>query len=140
MPIVVNEVVSVELKNKIKVCFFDCFNVKSGNEERLKEKVAKLRYYLAFASMFSRGSAAIAEWIEEGIYQFHGYEFDYKYASIDCEERPSADLDAFCSLTLTESVKDYISKVHLSSSSSLKSGKLLGVYELNDNYFAVPED
>lgn len=39
--------------------------------------MALFSYELAHAMPFARGSAAVAEWFEQAIYRFHGYELSY---------------------------------------------------------------
>lgn len=60
----------------------------------LKDQVALIRYLFAHAMPFSRGSAAIGEWLEKTIYQYHGYE---------CERNPETmgDLEALTTLWST---------------------------------------
>ena len=113
-PFILNELVSNHVKNKIKQCFFDCFNCPiTADGKAPKENVAKFRYFFAQASIYSRGSASIGEWIEKAIYKHHRYKFEYNYPLLDCLERPSADLDAFNSFGTTEFKADYCLKAQL---------------------------
>jgi hypothetical protein len=44
----------------------------------LIQRVAKLQYLMANACLYSRGSAAICDWVEKIIYSFHGFKPEYK--------------------------------------------------------------
>jgi hypothetical protein len=45
--------------------------------KKLKDRVALIDYELSHAMPFYRGSAAIAEWIEMALYQYHGFTLRY---------------------------------------------------------------
>jgi hypothetical protein len=88
--------------------------VKENDPTKLKENMAILRYLFSQATFYNRGSAAIAEWVEKAIYKYHGYEFEYKYPENEgVEGKPSGDLDAFTSLTLTDYINTYVKKANL---------------------------
>jgi hypothetical protein len=113
-PVILNEQTTEQSEAIIRERFFDCFNSKTVSLEELKEKVVKFRYFFAHMSVYSRGSAAIGEWIEKAIYKSHGFSLEYKYPILDCDERPLADLDAFISLGPSEFIADYCAKAHVS--------------------------
>jgi Avirulence protein len=60
----------------------------------LKDQAAFIRYLFAHAMPFSRGSAAIGEWIENMIYQYHGYE-------VERNPKTMGDLEALTTLWST---------------------------------------
>jgi Avirulence protein len=64
-------------------------SVEKVNE--LKDQVALTRYLFAHAMPFARGSAAIGEWLEKTIYQYHGYE-------IERNPKTMGDLEALTTL------------------------------------------
>lgn len=66
----------------------------------LKEKIAKFRYLFAHTTPFSRGSASIAEWFEQILYQFHGFEVDYN-------NEVMIDLEAFSSPLWSDFIAKY---------------------------------
>lgn len=86
----------------------------SLTQEQLKINVGMLRYFLAQGTFFHRGSAAIAEWIEKALYEYHGYKSSYHYLGDDSPGHPTADLDAFAYLSLKSYIEAYLSKIHLS--------------------------
>lgn len=53
------------------------WNPNTDDVKTLKDRVALITYELSHAMPFYRGSAAIAEWIEMAIYQYHGFTLRY---------------------------------------------------------------
>jgi hypothetical protein len=102
-----------DLEKIIEEQFHLCL-LKEPDTNRLKKKVAIFRYLLAQATLYQRGSAAIAEWIEKAIYKYHGFNFDYKYPKETLlEKKPSGDLDAFTNLHLTKYLNIYMKNAHI---------------------------
>lgn len=91
--------------NDIAKVFKEAIEWNRENIKDLKERVALLQYELAHAMPFHRGSAAISEWIEMAIYEFHGYKLTYN-------PKKMVNLEALTSM-LPDFVKNYDSLVTL---------------------------
>ncbi len=76
---------------------------KTATFTQLKNKVALLRYIFAEAMPYTRGSAAIAEWLEQAIYRAHGYTCTYH----PNYPRESVDLVAISNLKYSDYLARY---------------------------------
>ncbi len=74
----------------------------------LKQKVALLQYQLAHTMPFIRGSAAVAEWLEEAIYRSHGFQIIY------LKPKGTVNLEALTS-SLPQFMENYESMIDLRS-------------------------
>jgi hypothetical protein len=74
----------------------------------LKNQVALFRYLFAHAMPFSRGSAAVGEWLEKAIYQYQGYH---------CKHNPSllGDCEALTASWSTFAAERYAKTITLTS-------------------------
>lgn len=110
IPIIFNYPLSDKVEDWIDKQMEACYSWRQHDgKEELKERVAILRYLLAVSSPYKRGSAAIAEFIEKAIYEYHGFGFEYKYPRFSIK-KPAADLDAYVCFTLEEFILTYKSK------------------------------
>ncbi len=75
------------------------------NLQELIEDVALLQYEIAHAMPFLRGSAAIAEWLEQAMYRYHGFAFAYVSEKL-------VNLEAL-TLPLALFIRTYPSMIHL---------------------------
>jgi hypothetical protein len=66
-----------ELIEKSNPIFMSAINWDKKNRSELIEIVAQLQYITANICPYMRGSAAVCEWIERIIYQYHGLEVRY---------------------------------------------------------------
>lgn len=59
----------------------------------ITEKIAEIHWFLAHATPFMRGSAAISEWIVRGLFEFHGLKVSWSDMA-DCKAliQPSKDI------------------------------------------------
>jgi hypothetical protein len=76
------------------------------NRDDLFGTMALMQYKLAHAMPFTRGSAAISEWIEMSIYRYHGYHLKYSKDQL-------VNLEALTS-TFDEFAKNYPTMIELS--------------------------
>ncbi len=84
-----------------------CWQSDEGIPE-LKERVALFRYLFAHVSPFSRGSAAIGEWIEMGLYSYHNLlAFRVEKSCM------SSDLVAFATSLFPEFLSDYNDRIEV---------------------------
>ncbi|MBS0627543.1 MAG: hypothetical protein JSS09_04960, partial [Verrucomicrobia bacterium] len=97
-------------KKIIKTCFTKA--ILSSNEQELKENLALFRYLIAHATPWERGSAAIAEWMEQAVYQYKGYNACYGDRSNPTQYR-LVDLDADVSFSIESYFNDYMENMHL---------------------------
>jgi hypothetical protein len=107
--------VSKCIKGSLSSLFSLCIHSKGVSLDVLKERVGVFRYLLAQAAPYQRGSAAIGEWLERGIYQYLGY--DFLYRSPVEGGRPIVDLDALTSLSLSAFLEEYKAKADVLDSS-----------------------
>lgn len=84
-----------------------CWEPQEGIPE-LKERVALFRYLFAHATPFMRGSAAIGEWIEMGLYSCHDL-----LAVRVCQSYMSSDLVAFATSLFPEYLVDYNARIEV---------------------------
>jgi hypothetical protein len=82
----------------IEELFIECIQwdpSKQGIED-LKKKIAMFSYLFSHCMPFGRGSAAIREWLEMGIFRFHGHKVvDSNMSAIDMEAFTSFQLEDF---------------------------------------------
>lgn len=104
---------ATQLDKWLQETLLDCLTPYS-NETELKKRIGLFRYLFAQRTPYSRGSAMIGEWFEKALYKFHCYDFVYKYDEVISNGGlPLGDLDAFASLGLTQFLKNYCRKAHL---------------------------
>lgn len=77
------------------------WNRATESVQDLRDRVCLLRYGFSHAMPFSRGSAAIGEWLEAAIYKYHGF-LNFRYVPEKCVE-----LEAITSTCLSEFRKNY---------------------------------
>lgn len=81
-----------ELISEIREVLFDQSDTKSY--QLLIEKIANVHWFLAHATPFHRGSAAITEWIVQGLFEYHGISVNLNIM-IDCHALIQPDIDRF---------------------------------------------
>ena len=74
---------------------------KEDELDNLVQRVALFKYLFALTMPFGRGSAAVGEWFEAGIYKYHGFE-NFKH-----QPNMKGDLLAITSLTLSQFIEGY---------------------------------
>lgn len=94
-----------ETLKEIANLFKQAINWDKANIHDLQNIVALISYLFAHAMPFKRGSAAISEWLEMAIYQYHGYELEYR-------EDVSINMEALI-LHLDEFIDKYSSMIKL---------------------------
>lgn len=91
--------------NDIARLFAEIVTLNSEDLNSIKNKSALLQYEFAHACPFARGSAAISEWIEMSIFQYHGYKVSYN-------PKVSANLEALTT-TFPTFIENYDSMISL---------------------------
>ncbi|BBI16910.1 hypothetical protein [Neochlamydia sp. S13] len=89
-----------ETLQEIASIFAKAVLVPQENLNELKNTMALLRYYLAHAMPFERGSAAIGEWIEGAVYGSHGLKVTY-------QKEKQVDLEALTSPLFSQFLNEY---------------------------------
>lgn len=93
-----------DMLNEISKLFKKIIEWDKQDKKKLINDMAMFRYLFSHCMPFSRGSAAVAEWLETAIYTYHGFR-----VNVD----GLLDLEAFSSLTLSEFLQRYKSLVSL---------------------------
>ncbi len=93
-----------DMLNEISKVFKKIIEWDRQDKEQLINDMAMFRYLFSHCMPFSRGSAAVAEWLETAIYKYHGF---------NTSVEGLLDLEAFSSLTLSEFLQNYKSHVSL---------------------------
>jgi hypothetical protein len=76
------------------------WNKEKDSIETLKKEVALIRYLFAHSMPYSRGSAAIGEWIEKSVYSYHNFSCEHKSTTM-------GDLEAFAAPLFSSFLEKY---------------------------------
>lgn len=83
-----------------------CWSHEDGEQE-LKKSIGRMVYCLSHAMPYRRGTAAIIEWLEAGVYRYHGF------VEAKTSDQVMMNLEALTEPSLEEFLKSYYEHVNL---------------------------